>query len=115
MIASPAQIPELAARAIAASRFGEMPWRRGDLEHLQESLAMAVTRLGDAQSEASRTYDLLKRLHCLASTDAAHCDAITNVIDLWLSDLTVRLQVVQRELTALSDPAVLRLPGQDRT
>jgi len=29
--------------------------------------------------------------------------------------LTVRLQVVQRELTALSDPAVLRLPGQDRT
>ena len=115
MIATSAQIPDLAARAIAASRFGEMPWRRSDLEHLAESLAMAVTRLSDAQDEAGRTYDLLKRLDVLAPTDASHADAIALFIDLWLSDLTVRLQVVQRELQALNDPAVLRLPGQDRT
>ena len=111
MIATPAQIPDLAARAGAA----ELPWRRSDLEHLQESLAMAVQRLIDAQDEAGRTYDVLRRLNVLSPTDASHADSIAMVIDLWLSDLSARKSMIERELQALSDPIVLRLPGQDRT
>jgi len=104
----------MTAQQAVQAEAGEMPYIRGDLEHLQGALCRAISRLGDAQDEAGRTHDVLKRIGALRPSDAAHCDAIISVIDLWLSDLSERADAVGRELAALNDPSVLRLPGIER-
>jgi len=104
----------MTAQQTAQEPADDMPFIRGDLEHLQGALCRAISRLGDAQDEAGRTYDVLKRIGALRPSDAAHADAVIAVIDLWLSDLSARADAVGRELAALNDPSVLRLPGLER-